>query len=245
MLCCSPPPSRVSKGLNLASLHALSPRLGRGEHISGCVSLPAAPSRLASDKNSSGGVTTAPAGGAAASGWGPVGPSQSRAELGSVQWVWGCWAREEGVGCWDVRGQGDATPRCLDAPLLPQGWTPGDSWYPQPTLAGSASAGAGISRSKSCLAASAVSVACHTWVTVTRETLPRDPLYQTLSHPPGAWRCWEGLGTPMPLEADPLILSVVPREVGGFTPDLLMALFFGVTHSPGRIDWGCSGWPCP
>lgn len=244
MLCRSPPPSRVSKGLNLASLHALSPRLGRGDTspaASLCPQLlPASPVIKIARGGHDG-----PAGGAAASGWGAGGPSLSRAGLGSVQWVWGCWAGEEGVGCWGVRGQGDATPRYLDAALLPQGWTPGDSWYPQPALAGSAPAGAGISRSQSCLAAPAVSVACHTWVTVTRETLPRDPLYQTLSHPPGAWHCWEGLGTSMPLEADPLILSVVPKEMRGFSPDLLMALFFGVTCSPGGIDWRCSGWPCP
>lgn len=121
MPCRSPPPSRVSKGLNLASPRALSPCLGRGDALP-AVSL--CPQRLPTSpviKIALGGVTTAPAGGAAASDWGAAGPSLSRAELGSVQWVRGCWAGEEGVGCFDVRGQGDATPTYLDAPLLPQG----------------------------------------------------------------------------------------------------------------------------
>lgn len=49
----------------------------------------------------------------------------------------------------------------------------------------------------------------------------------------------------MPLGADPLIVPVVPKEMGGFSPDLLMALFFGVTCSPGGMDWGHSGAAMP
>lgn len=60
MPCRSPPPSRVSKGLNLASPRALAPCLGRGGCVAGCVPLPAAPSRLAGDKNSTWGGSRQP-----------------------------------------------------------------------------------------------------------------------------------------------------------------------------------------
>lgn len=62
MPCRSPPPSRVSKGLNLASPRALSPCLGRGGCVAGCVPLPAAPSHLAGDKNSTWGGHDSPCG---------------------------------------------------------------------------------------------------------------------------------------------------------------------------------------
>lgn len=62
MLCRSLPPSRISKGLNLASLRALSPRLGTGGSVAGCVPLPSAPSRLAGDKNSTWGGHDGPCG---------------------------------------------------------------------------------------------------------------------------------------------------------------------------------------
>lgn len=125
MLCRSPPPSRVSERLNLASLHALSPCLGRGGYVAGCVPLPAAPSRLASDKNSTWGGSRQPlrveqqhrAGGlrvhpchelswALCSGCGDAG-------LGK---------RGQDAGLYG--GQGDATPQVSGCPSPPRGLDP-------------------------------------------------------------------------------------------------------------------------
>lgn len=115
------------------------------------------------------------------------------------------------------KGTGRCHPQVSGCPSAP----PGGSWYPQP---GSASAGAGVSHSKSC-SERGLARAGH-WHS--RDSAPEGSSEGLL---------YLDLGTSTPWGTDLPILPVVSKEMGGFSPNLLMALFFGVTCSPGGLDW--------